>query len=57
MSNVMFLESERPETEVSAKASRRKFTAVYKRRILREAAPAGRLRHPSRPLLGVARAS
>jgi transposase-like protein len=38
MSNVMFLESERPETEVSAKASRRKFTAVYKRRILREAA-------------------
>lgn len=38
MSNVMLLETERPATEVSAKATRRKFTAQYKRRILREAA-------------------
>src|SRR5512139_1058474 len=38
MSNVMLLEAERPETEVSAKAKRRKFGAEYKRRILREAA-------------------
>jgi transposase len=38
MSNVMLLEAERPETEVSAKARRRKFGAEYKRRILREAA-------------------
>jgi len=38
MSNVMLLEAERPETEVSAKARRRKFGAEYKRRILHEAA-------------------
>jgi transposase-like protein len=38
MQEVIPLEVGRPETEVSAKATRRKFTAEYKRRILREAA-------------------
>jgi transposase len=38
MLNVMSLEAGRPETEVSAKARRRKFGADYKRRMLREAA-------------------
>jgi transposase-like protein len=38
MSNVMSLEAGRPKTEVSAKATRRRFSAEYKRRILREAA-------------------
>ncbi len=38
MSNVMSLKAERPETEVSDKAKRRRFTAKYKLRILREAA-------------------
>jgi transposase len=35
--NVMSLNTERPETEVSDKAKRRRFTAKYKLRILREA--------------------
>ncbi len=38
MTNVMSLEAGRPETEVSDKATRRRFTAKYKLRILREAA-------------------
>jgi len=38
MANVMSLEAARPETEVSDKARRRRFTAKYKLRILREAA-------------------
>lgn len=37
MMNVMSLKAERPETEVSDKAKRRRFTAKYKLRILREA--------------------
>jgi transposase len=37
MSNVMSLEAGRPTTEVTEKAKRRKYTAEYKRRILREA--------------------
>ena len=37
MANVMSLKAERPETEVSDKAKRRRFTAKYKLRILREA--------------------
>jgi transposase len=37
MANVMSLPAGRPETEVSAKAKRRRFTAEYKVRILREA--------------------
>jgi transposase-like protein len=35
---MMSLKAERPETEVSDKAKRRRFTAKYKLRILREAA-------------------
>ncbi len=38
MTRVATVEAERPETEVTEKASRRRFTAEYKRRILREAA-------------------
>lgn len=38
MANVMSLKAERLETEVSDKAKRRRFTAKYKLRILREAA-------------------
>ena len=38
MTRLVSLEAERLETEVSEKASRRRFTAEYKRRILREAA-------------------
>jgi hypothetical protein len=38
MANVMSLQAERPETEVSDKAKRRRFTAKYKLRILREIA-------------------
>src|SRR5207247_9876424 len=38
MSNVMSSRAETPEVEVLAKAARRRFTAEYKRRILREAA-------------------
>lgn len=38
MANVMSLKAEGPETEVSDKAKRRRFTAKYKLRILREAA-------------------
>ena len=38
MTTVMSLKAERPETEVSDKAKRRRFTAKYKLRILREAA-------------------
>jgi transposase len=38
MTNVMNLTAGRPETEVVEKATRRRFTAEYKRRILREAA-------------------
>jgi transposase-like protein len=38
MTNVMNLAAGRPETEVGEKATRRRFTAEYKRRILREAA-------------------
>ena len=38
MQDVISLEARRPETEVSAKATRRRFNAEYKRRILREAA-------------------
>jgi transposase len=38
MTNVMSLKAERPETEVSDKAKRRRFTAKYKLRIVREAA-------------------
>ena len=37
MANMMSLQAERPETEVSDKAKRRRFTAKYKLRILREA--------------------
>lgn len=37
MTNVMSLPAVRPETEVAAKAKRRRFTAEYKIRILREA--------------------
>lgn len=37
MTNVMSLPAVRPETEVNAKARRRRFTAEYKVRILREA--------------------
>ena len=37
MANVMSLPAGRPETEVTAKAKRRRFTAEYKVRILREA--------------------
>jgi transposase-like protein len=36
MANVMSLPASRPETEVSEKAKRRRFTAEYKARILRE---------------------
>jgi transposase len=36
MSNVLMSEAGRPETEVSSKATRRRFSAEYKRRILRE---------------------
>jgi transposase len=38
MGNMMSSTAERPETEVSDKAKRRRFTAAYKQRILREAA-------------------
>lgn len=38
MTNVMSSGPRRPETEVTEKASRRRFTAEYKQRILREAA-------------------
>ena len=38
MTNVMSSKAERPDTEVSDKAKRRRFTAKYKLRILREAA-------------------
>lgn len=38
MSNVARLAKVKPETEVSAKAKRRRFSAKYKARILREAA-------------------
>jgi transposase len=38
MASVVTLGAERPETEVSDKAKRRRFAAEYKRRILREAA-------------------
>lgn len=38
MTNVMSSEAERPSTEVTEKAKRRRFTAKYKKRILREAA-------------------
>ncbi len=38
MTNVMLSEVGRPETEVAEKAKRRKFTAEYKSRIVREAA-------------------
>jgi transposase-like protein len=38
MTSVMSLPAERPATEVTPKAKRRKFTAEEKRRILREAA-------------------
>jgi transposase len=38
MANVMMSESRRPETEVTEKATRRRYTAEYKARILREAA-------------------
>jgi hypothetical protein len=38
MEPVMSLPARRPETEVSAKATRRKFTGEYKSRIVREAA-------------------
>jgi len=38
METVMSLKAERAETEVSDKPTRRRFTAEYKRRILREAA-------------------
>jgi transposase-like protein len=38
MGNVMMSMAERPETEVNAKAKRRRFTAEYRQRILREAA-------------------
>jgi len=37
MANVMSLPAGRPETEVTAKAKRRRFTAEYKVRVLREA--------------------
>lgn len=37
MSDVISLEAGRPSTEVSEKAKRRRFSAEYKRRILREA--------------------
>jgi transposase len=37
MANVVSLPAERSEVEVSAKATRRRFKAEYKRRILREA--------------------
>jgi transposase-like protein len=36
MANVMSLPASRPETEVSEKSKRRRFTAEYKARILRE---------------------
>jgi transposase len=38
MSDVMMSEARRPETEVAEKARRRRFSAEYKRRIVREAA-------------------
>jgi transposase len=38
MGNVMMSMAERPETEVNEKAKRRRFTAEYRQRILREAA-------------------
>jgi transposase-like protein len=38
MANVMSLKTERPVTEVSDKAKRRRFSAKYKLRVLREAA-------------------
>jgi transposase-like protein len=38
MGNVMLSKAERPVTEVSEKAKRRRFTAEYRQRILREAA-------------------
>jgi len=38
MGNVMSSGAERPSTEVTEKAKRRRFTAKYKKRILREAA-------------------
>jgi len=38
MTNVMLSEVGRPETEVAEKAKRRRFTAEYKSRIVREAA-------------------
>lgn len=38
MTNVMSFGPGRPETEVTEKATRRRFTGEYKRRILREAA-------------------
>jgi transposase len=38
MANMMSFEPGRPETEVTEKATRRRFTGEYKRRILREAA-------------------
>jgi transposase len=37
MANVMSLPASRPETEVSEKARRRRFTAEYKARVVREA--------------------
>ncbi len=37
MANVMSLPASRPETEVSEKAKRRRFTAEYKARVVREA--------------------
>lgn len=37
MANVMSLTAERPETEVTEKATRRRYSAEYKARILREA--------------------
>jgi hypothetical protein len=36
MANVMSLKAGRPETEVTEKATRRRYTAEYKARILRE---------------------
>jgi transposase len=38
MTNVMMSEAGRPETEVTEKAKRRRFSAEYKRRIVHEAA-------------------
>jgi transposase len=38
MSDVMMSEARRPETEVTEKSKRRRFSAEYKRRIVREAA-------------------